>query len=120
MMISTEEILTTLSARRIVGLSEAVVQDSIESVLRQAGIEHIREARLSERDRIDFLIGDIGIEVKTKGSRSSLIRQLGRYAQHEQVNTLILASSVRRLLYASPDDVLGVPIYKHLLQGGTR
>lgn len=111
------EILAALSTRRIVGLSEADVQKSIAVALDEAGISCEREARLSDRDRIDFLVGDVGIEVKTMGSRSAVIRQLSRYAQSDDINELILASSVRRLLFAIPEEILGVTVHKHLLQG---
>lgn len=40
-----------------------------------------REVRLTPRDRIDFLVDGIGIEVKLAGSISALTRQLHRYAQ---------------------------------------
>lgn len=114
---SVDSTLAALSSHRIVGLTEFDAQNGIEEALTAAGIEHSREHRLSDRDRIDFLVGAVGIEVKIKGSRSALIRQLGRYAGCSEINELILASSVRRLLYAAPEGVLGVPIHKHLLQG---
>lgn len=119
-MHSTYDILAALSAYRIIGQTEKGVQDGIEYALTNSGIAHSREHRLSDRDRIDFLIGNVGVEVKIKGSRAPLIRQLGRYSRHGDIEELILASSVRKLLHTAPDDVLGVPVHKHLLQGGTR
>lgn len=119
-MTQTSDILTALTSHRIVGMSELDAQNGIENALAAAGIEYSREHRLSDRDRIDFLVGTVGIEVKIKGSRSALIRQLGRYARSDEVDSLILASSVRRLLYAVPDTVLSKPVHKHLLQGGLR
>ncbi|WP_345477972.1 hypothetical protein [Nesterenkonia rhizosphaerae] len=94
------------------------MQSTISEALTSAGIDHTREYRLSRRDRIDFLIGTVGIEVKIKGSRADVIRQLGRYAESQQITELILACSMRRLLYGVPNEILGVPVRKHLLQGG--
>lgn len=114
------EILLALRSHRITGLAEKDIQAGISQALTTHEIEHCREYALSGADRIDFLIGSVGLEVKVQGSRASVIRQIARYAGHDEITEIILASSVRRLLYAVPDDILGVPVIKHLPQGGTR
>lgn len=110
-------LLEALSAYRIHALDERFCQEAIEKALIEQGVDFEREARLSPRDRIDFLVGSIGIEVKVKGTRSEIIRQLGRYARSERVQEIVLASTVRRVLYQVPSEVLAVPVHGHLLQG---
>lgn len=77
--------------------SEAELQQGIARVLTEQALAFEREVKLAKADRIDFLIGAVGIEVKVDGSISALTRQLFRYAQHERVGALIVVSSLRRL-----------------------
>lgn len=78
--------------------SESELQQGIELVLKKNKIEALREHRLSPKDKVDFWAwGGIGIEVKIDGSLSALTRQLHRYAQHEDVQALILVTSRSRL-----------------------
>lgn len=72
--------------------SEVELQAHLERLLVAAGLTVRREVRLTERDRIDFLVADIGIEVKVKGEREPL-RQLRRYASSAQVAGLLLVTT---------------------------
>lgn len=112
------EVVATLARYRIMGLAEAVVQDQIERALRQEGIAFEREVELAPGDRIDFMVGAVGVEVKTKGTRAQIIRQLARYIRNDRVGEVILAATSRRVLASMPDEITGAPITKHLLQGG--
>lgn len=76
--------------------TEAELQTAIGEILKDHAIQYKREWRLNEKDRIDFLIGGLGIEVKITGSRSDLIRQLHRYAQSEQIDSLVLVTTLLR------------------------
>lgn len=77
--------------------SEARLQDGLEAVLRERGVPFVREARLSDADRIDFITDDgVGIEVKVGGSSASVVRQLHRYAGLEEVAALVLVTTKRR------------------------
>lgn len=107
-----------LARYRIAGMSESVVQGQIERVLLSEGVDFRREVEIAKGDRIDFMVGSVGIEVKTKGSRAQIIRQLARYVRNEQVEEIILAATSRRILASAPDEITGMPITKHLLQGG--
>lgn len=61
--------------------------------LAQAGLEAVHEARLGPRCRIDFLCGDVGIEIKkSRPERAKLIAQLTRYAACDQVRALVVAA----------------------------
>lgn len=67
----------------------------IETALKQAGFTPTPEVRLTTRDRIDFLIDRTGIEVKIKGSRDALHRQLLRYASSPLIDELLVVTTVR-------------------------
>jgi hypothetical protein len=95
--------------------NEIALQDGIEALLKGKGIEYGREVSLSARDRVDFMHGDIGIEVKIDSPTNSVQRQLWRYAQSDKVKSLILVTS-RAKHKQIPDMLLDKPvIVVHLL-----
>jgi hypothetical protein len=67
----------------------------LEAAMRAAGFEPVPEVKLNGRDRIDFLIGRVGIEVKIKGTRDALHRQVMRYAESPLVDELLVITTVR-------------------------
>jgi hypothetical protein len=81
----------------------------------------VREWRLSVRDRVDFLVSTgtarVAVEIKIQGARNPVLRQLGRYAAHDQVDALVLASTRRVLLHAMPPVVHGKPVAVALVGG---
>lgn len=97
--------------------NEAELQQAIGAVLTGAGIEHRREVRLTERDRIDFLVGGVGLEVKVDGSLSAVTRQLHRYAQRPEVGSLLLVTT-RPQHRAAPRELCGKPVRVVLVHGG--
>ena len=101
-------VIEALQAQRLSASTEAALHQSIGAALDVAGIEYQREARLSERDRIDFMAGPVGIEAKISGGRMSFARQLIRYAEHEEVEALVLVSSKA---VSMPGLIGGVPLY---------
>jgi len=89
--------------------SERSLQDGIERVLREESIEFERECVLGPGEHIDFLIGGIGVEVKIKGSLSSVTRQLMRYALSERITAVLLVTS--RMQHAAlPGTLRGKPV----------
>lgn len=63
----------------------------VEQALLNAGIDAQHEVRLSPQCRIDFLAGDIGIEIKkSRPNRTKLLEQLKRYAQCDQVGQILV------------------------------
>jgi hypothetical protein len=88
------EMVLFLGNRRFHLSDEKRLQSLIAAEFVTAGIEHEREVRLSGADIIDFMVGDIGIEVKIKGQRREIYRQCERYCRHEKVKALILATNV--------------------------
>lgn len=96
--------------------NEAQLQDGIAAVLDKAGIAYEREARLSDGERPDFVVGDAAIEVKVGGSASDMLRQMYRYAELESVARLVLLTSNRRIARALPRTLLGKPSEAALLR----
>lgn len=89
-----EHYLVNLLNNRLFNLDfEKDTQAQIEKVLKNDGISYSREHRLSNRDQPDFMIGDIAIEVKIKGSPSDILRQCKRYCAYPEVKSIILMTN---------------------------
>lgn len=57
---------------------------------------------------IDFMIDDIGVEIKIKGSPLEIFRQIERYALHPSINHVVLITNVTMTL---PETVNGKPAH---------
>lgn len=85
---------TLLSSYRFRFSSERDLQNGIDEVLQKSGFSYRREFSLDISDRPDFLVhGGIAIEVKIKGSVSELIRQISRYATHNDVRSILVVGT---------------------------
>lgn len=73
--------------------NEKILQAQISDLLARKGIEHTREVELIEGDIIDFMINEVGIEVKISGAAKSIYRQCCRYCEHDAVQTFILVTN---------------------------
>jgi hypothetical protein len=94
------------------------VHDAVESALGDLGVAFEREVPLGAGARVDFLVdGNVGLEVKVKGSLSDVTRQLWRYAKVERVGSLLLVTTIIRLCHV-PKLLLGKPVRVALIQGG--
>ena len=86
----------------------------VADALAQAEITFRHEAPLAPRCRIDFLCGQVGIEIKrNKPEKVSLEKQMRRYAQTGKLAALIL---IAEKLPDLPAYVESVPIYPVSLQ----
>lgn len=101
--------MRALTRRRFRFTSEQDLQDSIETAFQDDALRYGREVRLSPADVVDFMVEHVAIEVKTKGSLAAVTRQLHRYAQHEEVQGLILVTSLQRL-GNQPEQMNGKPL----------
>jgi hypothetical protein len=90
--------------------NEKDLQHGVSLVLTKLGTPFEPEYIITPKDRIDFLVGDIGIECKVDGTLNQLIRQLGRYAATGQVKELIVLST-RSMHRKVPNEIHGVPIF---------
>lgn len=71
--------------------TEEELHAQVMAVLEEAGFAPVHEARLAPRCRIDFLVGDLGIEIKkNRPDPAKLKSQLARYAACAQVAQLLV------------------------------
>lgn len=89
--------------------NEIALQDGIQIVLRAENLEFSREVVLSGRDRIDFMVGSIGLEVKVGHPLAQVMQQIHRYAQQEQVSELLLVTNRCRHAIV-PEVINGKPV----------
>lgn len=108
------EIMVAIRGRPYDTTNEEALQAGIAVALEESGFRFTREVVLGPRDRIDFMIGDVGIEVKVGGGQTALIRQLHRYAQSQRVGRLLVVSTDPSL-YPLPATLGGVDIVTLLL-----
>lgn len=101
--------------------NEAELQDGIEKLIMPFHGSFLmrREVRFGARDRIDFMVGAIGIEVKVGGSAAAALRQMSRYAKHEEIRALVLVTD-RVQAGVQPTEIHGKPIRVVCLMGGLR
>jgi hypothetical protein len=92
---------------------EAELQAGLASALK--GFEFQREFTLSRKDRIDFLIGDIGLEVKVEGNLAAVTRQLHRYSEFSEIGGLILVTTRMRHGMGLPVSMSGKPLRIHVI-----
>jgi len=77
--------------------------------LEEAGLAFVHEARLAPGCRIDYLVGNIGIEIKkSKPDAAAVKKQLMRYAACDGISAIILLT--QRTVNV-PKSVLGKPVY---------
>ncbi len=106
-----EAIVRLVHTSRIDLANEKMAQEQIGDLLTAAGLAHRREVRLSARDIPDFLLDGTGlaVEVKIKGAiKRDTFRQLCRYAEHDQVQGLLLATGAAMGL---PPEIGGKPAF---------
>ena len=104
------EVLSALRKVRLKHHNEIALQDGIEQALKLAFVDHAREVRLSDSDRIDFMAGDVGIEVKVQGGAAEVERQLERYAETGRVSSLILVTTKAQHAARIPRKLAGVDV----------
>jgi hypothetical protein len=92
---ASEHIARILSRLTFEYRNERDLQIAIYGALTGVGMASEREYRLSAQDRIDFYLEffHVGIEVKVGGNVSTLIRQLTRYAQSEEIDALVVVTN---------------------------
>lgn len=110
------EIAQVLRSVRFNYANELQLHEGIEAVLLEAGYNPLREVRMGPRNRIDFLVADIGIEVKIGGTAAHARRQLERYAKHDAIGSLIFATTRRAHALETPE--LDKPVELVILNGG--
>ncbi len=84
--------------------NEKELQAGINLALSGCDENFVRESPLGEAGIIDFFfLGGIGVEVKIKGSKMSVMRQLARYAKRPEIAALILVTTRNQLRAMPPE-----------------
>lgn len=84
-------------------VDEKELQEAIAQIFAGENIPFEREVAITDKDRIDFMVGPIGIEIKIAFSFSEVVRQLHRYAQHDSISELILVTMKSQ--HQMPDEI---------------
>lgn len=119
---TAQDLADLLRGRTFTYADEDDLQQGIAQLLTTAGLDPHREFRLSDRDRVDVLVGITGgrrlaIEVKLAGTAGDVRRQLSRYATHDQVDELMLVTTRRHHLTGLGSHLGGKPLTRVLLRG---
>lgn len=84
------ELAASLRANRSAAAQETKLHALIAEALKKLGLPFAQEYRLSESDRLDFLVCEsICIEVKKGAGGQETLRQIGRYLEHPQITAAI-------------------------------
>jgi hypothetical protein len=110
-------IIAALRGHAYLYTDEHALHRAIDEALTEAEIPFAPEVNLSARDRIDYLAGDIGIEVKVKGNVDTLRRQLTRYALHPTIREFLVVTTVRAHRQL-PEFILGRRVTVLVVGGG--
>ena len=80
----------------------------ISCALEKAGLSYVHEAKISERCRADFMVGNICVEVKkSKPDRNTLLKQVTRYLSSSDVHGLLVVSQKNVSL---PNTIMNKPV----------
>ena len=94
-------------------LYETDIHQVVAKRLEEADLPFVHEARLGPGCRIDYLVGEIGIEIKKgRPDASAVKKQLMRYAACEGISALVVLS---QRTVALPKTVLGKPVHVIIL-----
>lgn len=105
-----ETVLLALRAMRPpFALYEADIHRLVGQRLQETGFAYQHEAKLGTGCRIDYLVGDVGVEIKRgKPRAATLVTQLMRYAQSERIGSLVVISWQSVTL---PKTIGGKPVF---------
>jgi hypothetical protein len=108
--LKAREIVAILKASRIHVRDEAGLQSAVETLLPGA-----RREVETDRGRIDFVLGDVAIELKVAGSNNAVMRQLKRYAELSWVREVVLVTTCAK--HRMPPYLSGKPVYVVMICG---
>lgn len=113
--VTARELAQRLGRYRFPVSVERAMQDAVESALRAEKLAFRREVTRGA-DRIDFVVGSVGVELKVKGSAAEVERQLHRYSAWEDLTELLLVTTRGHHL-AVPAAIGGKPVLVHVVRG---
>lgn len=93
-MSTIESVIKLLNSRRLDLQDEKQLQRQLNVILSANNFKVEPEFRLDPNNIIDFLVdGNIGIEVKIKGGKKQIYKQVERYSYFNTIQTLILVTN---------------------------
>ena len=102
------DIIKLLSNKKFILNDEKELQKSIENIFISNNVSYEREYVLDKKNRPDFFIDGIAIEIKIKGGAKAIYKQCERYCGFEKVSSLILVTG-RSMGF--PSDINGKDCY---------
>lgn len=114
-VVTAQQVRAALARYRMPVSVEKALQDAVESALRAEGLKFTREVTRGA-DRIDFVVGSVGVELKVKGAVGEVIRQLSRYAAWPEITELLLVTTQHNHVVV-PDQICRKPVVIHLVRG---
>lgn len=108
-METADRILELCRTLRPQTTSEKDLQAALWNQLKRSFPSATRETVLGPGDQVDFLVQDVAVEVKVDGSPMEVMRQLQRYAMHEQVAAVVLVTT-RAKHRGLPPTLRGKPV----------
>lgn len=115
--VTAKVIAELLSRYRLRCGTEDELHNAIQRVFFAEQVGFVSEVKLGPHDRIDFMVGRVGIECKVGGGLSDLTRQLWRYAEHEDLDELLVVTT-RQAHLSAPTRLYGKPVLVHALLAG--
>ncbi len=91
--VGLSRVLDILGGYRFCWATEDELQRGLSAAFAEAGAKVEREVRLSLHDRVDLLVGRVGIEVKVAGSWRDLHRQVLRYVASDRLDAVVVVTS---------------------------
>lgn len=118
--VKASDLASLLEGYRFSCAGEAELQTAVADVLTKNGVPFEREARIGKGERIDFLVGGVGLEIKVEGSVTAIARQLQRYAMAPDVSELLLATTrvAHTVTLGNLGRLMGKPVHVARLRGG--
>lgn len=109
-----DDIIALIERSRLPLADEKALQAEMAMLFAGAGLFVDREVRLSPDDIVDFLAFEpmelfygLAIEVKIKGQRRAIYKQLERYCGHPRVTGIVLATNI---VLGLPPRINGKPV----------
>ena len=99
-----------LAGARFLTFDEAGLQRAVAHELDRHGLAYQREKRFGSRDRVDFFVDGVVLELKVKAPAKAILRQVLRYAEHGDVRAIVVAGTCHSVLRL-PHEVSGKPLY---------
>jgi hypothetical protein len=112
---TAEQIIAVLKGYRLPVTVEAAMQLALVMAFESAKLPFKREVTRG-LDRIDFVVGRVGVECKVHCPTAALTRQLTRYALWDNVDELLVVTSDAKHVTVPPR-LNGKDVHVHVVRG---